>query len=297
MPAAILGAFIAGSQAMSASADAPDAGDLKIYDFVTQIGTVASRTFRDSAGRVSRIIYYTSHKLTANKLDALQQADLRPQSMELYYYNDNGQRRKLEKFDGNQKLTYIVWFEYGPDGTLVRQWQTSPEGIKSSETRFASGRKATEVEFDATGKHVVTMRGVVQPDIDLPHGWGDAVNGAACGIALTRERGRLDEIQVRLNLRTVPVSPPFQMGVVNAVPDARMLLRDAAGNDIPEAGGSRHSRQWHLPGTEVGHLVPGYPLAERFPGLPKGRYTLRVQLTVPDLGMTLLSNEVAFVVE
>jgi hypothetical protein len=35
-------------------------GELKIYDIMTGNGTVASRTFRDSLGRVSKLIYYSA---------------------------------------------------------------------------------------------------------------------------------------------------------------------------------------------------------------------------------------------
>jgi hypothetical protein len=80
---------------------------------------------------------------------------------------------------------------------------TNGDGIKTVDSRYGPARgRITELHYDTTGQFVVAIRGVIPSDVDLPHGWGDPINGLACGIVLTRERGRLGDIKVSLNLKS-----------------------------------------------------------------------------------------------
>jgi hypothetical protein len=136
------------------------------------------------------------------------------------------------------------------------------------------------------------MNGAFPRDVDLPHGWGEPVAGIACGIALTRERGKPEDIEVFVNIRMLSSRTDDSLTLF---PEVRMQLRNADGEDIHEVAGPPSPRGFG--GQEVGFLSPAYPIAERFPALATGRYSLRLRLPVPDLDVTLLSNEVTFVIE
>jgi hypothetical protein len=116
----------------------------------------------------------------------------------------------------------------------------------------------------------------------------------SCGVVLTAERGLLDSIDVSINIRVQRAPWPSGLGVL---PDARMSLIDARGAAIPEApSAQRPSRSLYafLHGT-IGFLYPHAPLGERFRGLPRGNYTLRVEQPLND-GITLRCNPVPLTV-
>lgn len=72
-----------------------------------------------------------------------------------------------------------------------------------------------------------------------------------------------------------------------------MVLRNSRGILIPEA--VVPPRDWRDMYSSQEGAFFGYPrplLGERFPGLPPGRHTLRVEQSLPFAGVTLLSNEV-----
>jgi hypothetical protein len=286
----VLCAPVAARSATPSSAE--DAGELQIYPMMTQVGTVASRTFRDSDGRVSRIIYYSASGSGAHSVAGpFAERDLKPQSMQQMHYDSAGRLWKTESFNSDHQLVSVRQIEYRADGQKSRSWQTDATGIRTSETRWDAAGRYTNLAFDPTGSRVVTMGGAFPGDIDLPHGWGEAAAGLACGITLSRERGKTADIDVFVNIR---VFPPTTDAALTSLPDVQ--LRNADGKDVREvADPARHPNGYT--GQEVGYLSPAYPLAERFPALPRGRYTLRLRLPVPDLNVTLLSNQVTFVIE
>jgi len=90
------------------------------------------------------------------------------------------------------------------------------------------------------------------------------------------------------------VEPSFELHDANgtAVP-----LRQSASGVV---GGVEKSRPYLngqlLDHAEAGFMYPAYILAEYFDPLPPGKYTIRVRQPVPERNVTLVSNDVTFVV-
>ncbi len=223
---------LVGQQAKPPSGQA--AGVLQIYEHMTQVGTVAARTFRDSAGRVAKVIYYTSSGVR----EPSQERDLRPQLTDVYSYDAKGQLSTTERVNHDGTLLSVRHDEYGSGGQRIRTWSTNGDGIETLETRYnpTGSSTITELHFDTTGQYVVGIRGVIPPDADLPHGWGEPVNGLACGIVLTREHGPLDDIQLSLNIQSNQPWPKLASG---SLPDTHMVLqRGPSGDCDSRVGGA-----------------------------------------------------------
>ncbi len=314
-----------------ATTPAADVGRLEIYDFMTQNGTIARRTFLDGAGRVSKEIYYTMFS-ARRSASGTPPEEMAIGSQVLYHY-ENGRLVSTEAFDGAMKPQGSQHYEYGPDGEVIREWSLRADGTKEFETRRAAqptpsrfpsirGRALTELYFDATGTRLLNLRGELPADIDLPQGWGSSAANLACGIVLSRERGRPEQIQVHVSLKNTdaprlpavgggsggfggtvpaPLVPPLNNDAMGA---AEFILRDARGSQVAERTllPDKEAHYVYLrnadlrPGT-AGVISPEYELASRFPSLAPGRYTLRLRLTVPGRAASVLSNEVVLTVE
>jgi hypothetical protein len=81
-----------------------DEGVLQIYEMMTQNGTVASRTVRDSAGRVVRVVYYGVHARTPSPRGPFAERDLYPLATEIRAYDAAGRLVLEESIDGSGRL-------------------------------------------------------------------------------------------------------------------------------------------------------------------------------------------------
>lgn len=286
---------------LPASSEDAHKGELQIYSHSTQAGTIARRTFRDENGRVAKeIFYYDTRGL---KPEPPTEAELKVQSFYLYTYNQDGLRVKWDIRDPDNKIRTIIHSEYNSARKLVREWSEDGDGIRRWERHLHDDGQQSELRYDDLGKRVVTIRGQVCKDIDLPDGWGRATNGFACGIVLSKTNGALKEIELWVNIKNIGESTVH----IRSLPGVVMMLRDAQGKEISESSEYVQAREKSLPNQPNlygqllspgagGYLYPAYALKERFPNLPLGQYTLRLRQPVLESGVSLESNPVTFLI-
>src|SRR5262245_11386341 len=75
----------------------PDPGALEIYPFMTHIGVVARRTLRDSAGRISRRIYYGQKSGEPRVTGPWHERELTQRSALTTRYDDGGRLSATEE--------------------------------------------------------------------------------------------------------------------------------------------------------------------------------------------------------
>jgi hypothetical protein len=299
-----LASISAGSAAEQSPASSRDAhtGELQIYSHSTSIGTIACRTFRDETGRVAKEIYYTSTRGLRSHPPT--EAELKVQSVYRYTYNQDGLRVKRDIRDPDNTIRTIIHSEYNSARKLVREWSEDGDGVRRWERHLHDDGQQSELKYDDLGKRVVTIRGQVRKDIDLPDGWGGSTNGFACGIVLSKTNGALNEIELWVNIKNIGESTVF----IQSLPGTVMMLRDAQGKEISESSEYVQARKKSLvnqpnlygqllPPGAGGYLYPAYALKERFPNLPPGQYTLRLRQPVLEAGASLESNPVTFLIQ
>jgi hypothetical protein len=282
-----------------ASASAGETSELRFYGVSTQIGIVACRTIRDRTGKIAREVYYSA----ATGLVPQIERDLRVQSISVYFYDAKGRVDHIEHWEVGRRALRVEHNAYDTSGALSRKWFVEPDGVRRYEMRFSDSRKLADLYFDDTGLYLTSLRGQLVSDVDLLHGWGTTSNGMACGITLSTEHGRFDKIGVWVNIKNVATESVM---IVN-LEEPSFELHDANGTAIPLsqaasgiARGVEKSRPYLngqlLDHAEAGFMYPAYNLADYFDALSPGKYTLRVRQPVPERNVTLVSNDVTFVV-
>jgi hypothetical protein len=266
---------------------------LTIYPRFTQIGTRALRTIRDRSSRVMREVFYTTNRQDVEVPD---ENDLRVQLIKVYYYDEAGRVDHIEHWDRGSRLDRVEQNKYDSSGELTRKWFVEADGVRRYEMRFSGQKKFADLHFDDTGTYLTSLCGHLVPDIDLAHGWGKTKDGMACGITLSAERGRFDEISVWVNIKNVAV----EMVHVDTLPPPSFELLDAGGNLVSQRdAGSKNNFQLErqmLESNEAGYVYPAYKLADYYDSLPPGKYTIRIRQLVSERTLVLESNEVTFVI-
>ena len=279
-------------------------GELRLYGRATQIGTVASREFKDDKGRVVKVIYYTG----GGSFEGPYREDLlREQSIHTYTYDDHDCRIKSESYEPGMKLkrTEEVCCL---DGTATPRLTTvrDAHGVKQAETRHkANGGPPTELFFDSDGDKVVAINGGVPTDVDLAHGWGTEVAGFACGIAANRERGTQDDLRVWVTIKNISHDAN---GVVMISP-VLVELKDITGrvverkapyrkqeNETQSEGCPTYLAQG-APFAGRSQLQPGFALGEQYDRLAPGKYSITVTYCVSAVPGPLVSNTILLEVE
>ena len=277
-------------------------GELRLYPRATQIGTVASRTFKDEQGREVKVIYYTGG---GSFESPYREELLSEQSITQYEYDDHNCRIKSQRFDPGMKLRTTAQV-LCVDGTATPSLSTvyDARGIRLTETRHtASGSTETVLYLDNTGDKVVAINGKLPIDTDLINGWGEAHGGFACGIAANRERGRQEDLQIYVSIKNISHE---REGVVMISP-VRVELKDSSGRGIerkPVYRNDESTTQVEGCSTYLGQGAPsvgrsqpqpGYSLGEQYDRLAPGKYTVTITYCVPGVPGRLVSN--AIVVE
>ncbi|HYW70428.1 MAG TPA: hypothetical protein VE961_05310 [Pyrinomonadaceae bacterium] len=279
------------------SAAAGETGELS-YDFIDS-GVLTVRTIRDRSGKVVREAGYL---VTLRGNPPFPEKDLQVQSVKVYYYDAAGRVDHIAYWWFKTPAPSFEYYAYDSSGQLARKWFVTAEGVRRYEIRFKGSQQLGELYFDDTGKYLKAVRGHLAPDIDLPHGWGPASGGLACGIALSTERGPFNTIRVWVNIKNVSAAK-----VILPMLDLPTFeLRDAQGKVTSREpwfkqrptfmNNTSHTNSQLLEEAEAGFCSPEYPLGNFFDPLPPGKYTLRVRQPIPERGVTLVSNEVTFVV-
>lgn len=279
-------------------------GQLSIYGIPTQIGTVARRTFRDSSGRVIREIFYTLKKDVPQPPYTKDMLEV--QSTVLYDYDERGYKIRAEHYDARMILDQ-VWETRYYENKEKREIKSTPDGVRQYEIRYLDDRTVSHLYYDERGKNLVAVRGLIPRDIDLPFGWGEPVDGLACGIALTQTKSLVDELPCYAIYVNVKNSGSNQASL-SGLPAVQIELRDRFGVLVreiaAEANKGRDPLQAHRllygqlinPG-ESGYVYPPYELSIRSTNLRPGRYSLRVRQPIEGRNQSLVSNTVFFEVE
>jgi hypothetical protein len=283
--------------------DVQNKGELRIYDRATQIGTVASREFKDEKGRVVKVIYYTHPNLL---LGNFREEALREQSTHTFVYDEYGCPVNSKSYDQSGKLTSIEEVRCA-EGTATRNLATvrNAQGIKQGEARHtATGSTQTVLEFDSTGEKVVAITGELPGDIDLVHGWGDVVHGFALGIAANRDKGRQQSLEVRVSLKNVS----NDAGQIMASP-LLVELKDSNGKVVEQKAAYRTNPNQLQFNECPSYLMMGapfrgraqaqysYSLGEQYERLSPGKYSMTITYCLAGMSERLVSNTIAIEVE
>lgn len=277
----------------------PPEEQLNIYSRQTQIGIIANRIFRDASGRVYKEIFYTGRN---DARVPYTQEMLKERSIILYKYNEQGQRIRSEYYDAKMHLESVVGITYSGNKER-REIKYTPAGVRQYEIRYIDNSSVSHLYYDQSGKNLVSIRGLIPNDVDLPFGWGETIGGLACGIVLTQAKSLVDEqpgyalyVNIRNNGSTqIPISE---------VPRVEIELRDSAGNVVRERTDDP-AKETHLqlqrqfngqlinPG-ESGYIYPPYELNLRYGNLPSGHYSIRARLRIGNNNQILISNTISF---
>ena len=273
-------------------------GELRIYERATQIGTVASREFKDNKGRVVKVIYYNHVDIATN--------DFREQSTRTFDYDEYGCPIRSKSYDRISKLTRTEEVRC-VDGTATRSLTIvrNSLGVKQGEARHtATGGTRTALQFDSTGEKVVAMTGELPSDTDLVHGWGNVLHGFALGIAANREEGHQQDLEVHVTIKNVGndagmvmVSPVLidlkdsNGQVVEQKTDYRLNRNQTRSNECPSY------LQMAAPGAGRAQTQYSFNLGEQYERLAPGKYSMTVTYCVPGVSERLVSNTIQIEVE
>lgn len=291
---------------LSISAHAQDLeakGELRIYHRATQIGTVASREFKDDKGRVVKVIYYTHADLD---MSSFNEEGLREQSTSTFVYDEYGCPINSKSYDQKAKLTRIEEVRC-VEGTPTRSLSIvrNSLGIKEWEARHtANGGTQTTLHFDSNGEKVIAVTGELPSDTDLIHGWGNAVHGFALGIAANREKGRQQDLVVQVSLKNTS----NDAGLVMVSP-VLVELKDSNGQVVEQKAAYRTNpsqiqsndcpsyMKVGAPGRGRAQSHYGYGLRDHYERLSPGKYSMTVTYCVSGMSERLVSNTIEIEVE
>lgn len=277
-------------------------GELRLYEMATQIGTTASRTFRDAKGRVVKTVYYTGGGGDGLR-GPFREELLREQSVETSAYDEHDCRVRGARYAPGMKLVHTseVRCRKGtdtPEHSVVRD----ARGRRASETRHdEDGGARTSLFFGDDGERVIAVDGDTPADADLADGWGDAVGGFALGIAAKRMGGRQDELSVSVTVKNLSQAAE---GVVMHSPLA-FELRDASGRLVAPKPEWLPAQSGPVPGQCPALAGRGAPsagesdyvatdgLRDLFPPLAPGRYTLTYKYCLSTTHLPLVSNTIS----
>jgi hypothetical protein len=295
--AVVLLSSSAGARAQDGAGGAQ--GELRLYERATQIGTVASRVFRDAKGRVVKTIYYTGGGIEG----PYSVESLREQSIRVTTYDDYDCPVKNETYAPGMKVTYTIETRCRK-GTATPHITTARDarGVKQSETRHRSDDGTqTSLYFDDEGEHVVSIWGRTPADVDLVHGWGKEVAGFACGIAASRVRGRQSELSVWVTIKNIGHHNEVGLDMISPV---AFELRDAAGQlvapkansdtDFDESASTAcpSNEGRGVPSAGASQLLRSYALGERYDRLPPGTYSVTVKHCLSSKRQLVVSNTI-----
>ena len=283
--------------------DLENKGELRIYHTATQIGTVASREFKDDKGRVIKVIYYTD---AGNSMSNFREESLREQSSRTFNYDEYGCRIKSKSYDQNGKLTHDEELRCA-EGTATRSLAIirNGQGIKQGEARYkATGSTQTVLQFDSNGEKVIGITGELPTDTDLIHGWGNLLHGFALGIAAEREKGRQQDMVVHVSLKNVDneagqiMVSPILVELKNS--NGQVVEQKAAHRLNPYQTQFNHCPSYLQMGApQKGRAQPqyNYSLGEQYERLPPGKYSITVTYCVSGVSERLVSNTIEIEVE
>lgn len=285
-------------------------GELRLYEWATQIGTVAIRELKDDKGRVVKAIYYTGGGDSEGRPygnGPYREDLLREQSIQTNTYDDHDCRVKTKIYEPGMTLSRTAEVRCftgtaTPELTINRDMR----GIRQSEVRHnAHGGTQTQLYFDDDGRKVVAINGETPTDVDIVHGWGEPLTGFACSIAANREKGRQEQVNVSVTIKNINHDAD---GVAMMAP-VLMELKDSAGQVIQrktryaepanegQANGCPTCMNQGAPFAGRAQPQIGFALGEEYDPLAPGRYSMTVTYCVSGVPGRLTSNTILLEVE
>jgi hypothetical protein len=289
----------------SVNAQTKEKGELHIYSHESQVGVVANREFKDEKGRVVKTIYYYGD---ADSNGQYREELLKERSIHTVQFDDNDCPIKGQNFDPGMKLTSsseTICFEGTSEDKLITT--RDARGIRTAEIRKIlkeDGRSSTSstLFFDATGEKVVALDGDVPTDVDLLRGWGPSMNGFALGIAVNREKGRQEELEVWCSLKNIdhkgdPYVQPWLVELTDS--NGRFIepLKAHAGDVNKPSEECTRTDDWGGPDAGTSALQRGFWFRERYAVLAPGRYSVTIKYCMRDVGKLLASNQIDVEIE
>jgi len=284
-------------------------GELTIYGVITQIGTVAKRTFRDNAGRITKTIYYTlDYRNLPNPFslrEPVTEEMLAVQSINIHYYDQQGRQDRVEHYTPAFALSRIMQTKYDPNGGKIATVWLRPNESREYEIRYRNNRSISHLYFDDTGRKLIAVRGPVPKNMDLAYGWGRPVDGLSCGIAPRKRSALAKDINISVTVRNLTELPAK---IITTLPyqTIQMELRNTKGALVPQNtdyiekrnkellrmnNGLRESLQT-IPPHQAGHYSSGYKLNQWYGEVQSGKYYLTVKRRASGKDFSLVSNTV-----
>jgi hypothetical protein len=294
-------ATVAGAK-MAAAATDTAGGVLELYTSPNPLGLAGRREFRDDKGRVAKTIFYMSNRVSP----PYPEDSLAVHSIVIITYSEDGRRSREEHRNADMTLARIQDIETTDESTSTHSWRRPDETLSYQivSWRGPEGKlQQAHLYFDVTGKRLVAAGGVLPAGVDLAEGWGETVNGLACGIGAERRCAPLDEMTVSISFRN---SGKDAAKVVTALPyhELRMELHDAKGDLVPQDvegmakrdrqqvesnRGTGEARQTVEPGG-VGNFSGPVDLKDWYKDLAPGPYRLTIRHRAAGDDFPLVSN-------
>ena len=162
-------------------------GQLTTYAMETQNGTVARCEHRNESGDPTKRVYYASRQRSA--YGPFVESDLVVREIVEFSYNDENQLARTDIYSSSRVLTGYRTRTYRADGTVVLD-AFFADGTRHHRTIAPENSRKTVATFNDVGNTVVAIEGPVVEELDLPFGWGVAVQGISCGAAPNASRRR-----------------------------------------------------------------------------------------------------------
>lgn len=281
----------------------PQEGELNIYAFTSSVGIVANRVIRDTEGRVVKTIYYKLDTKNSSHEGPYSEEMLVVASIVLHKYDQHGRKSREEHYSSNMVLRRIQETSY--QGSNKKSVWLRADGTREYEIRYSGNRSISHLYFDCTGKRLIGIDGVIPPDIELACGWGQPIDGLACGIGANKPTAVLKHVEINVTVRNLTASP---VKVITALQyhTVRMELRDAEGTLVPQNRDYIEERNRDLirmnrgenenlqtvPAHQAKTFTGGYELAEWYAGLAPGTYYLAVRRRTSGEEFPLVSNTI-----
>jgi hypothetical protein len=270
--------------------DQPTSGGV-LEDIESASGIVARRTFTDDAGRVVRRIDYLPNRPPYVLADEATDEPLLEHGTTVYHYDANGRLLLEAGYDQRRRLAGTVEYAYWPDGELRlrrRIRYDNGNGVVIGEDRRAADGDKTRLIWSKDGRRLVSMRGLVPPDVELAGGWGEPVDGLQCAVVP-------DGANVYLVIRNASEQErPLAHGENATV--LQPVVMDATGEKLAyDRQQMRKNRASQSSPRELapGHATPEfYRLTDWYGRIPPGRYTLTLRRRTSRFRFGLVSNSV-----
>jgi uncharacterized protein (DUF2141 family) len=274
--------------------------ELIIYDHMSAVGTVARRVFTNEKGQMVKVIHYRAKDFSPRPK---KENELIPCAIELHTYDELGRKVWMGDYSPTWILSRTSEDRYGlPEQTKTTYARKADGTLTVEERRYVKGGGCI-LYFDDEGKDLMAFRGVLRPDINLPSGWGQEVDGLACGVGINRRAGKLKDLHIQIMVRN---HSDEARDVVTCLPyqEIKIELRDAAGKLVPQAAEHIRARDQKLQEMNPGgnettqtlrpHYIElysgGHCLEDWYANLPPGAYALTVFRRANGPGFPLKSN-------